>query len=274
MLTFPPAKVPQLNPESLAALGAVTTDLLDSARSILRTDFIGCYLVGSFALGAGDEHSDVDFLVVTADVVGVDQQDALRVRHASFPDESNTWAQHLEGSYVPAAELRRPARPPGRWLYVDNGSRELEWSSHDDTAISRWVLQAHGIVLAGPDPATLVDPVQAADIRQESSSNIERSAVRLVDEGSGLESAWEQQHTVLAVCRCLYSMASGEVTSKLAAGAWAMKTLDAQWSSLIERAMAERPDAWVRVHQPAPAALVAGTRGFVQHARRRAQGKT
>lgn len=95
--------------------------------------------------------------------------------------------------------------------------------------------------------------------------------MRLVDEQCGLESAWEQQHTVLAVCRCLYSVASGEVTSKLGAGAWALKSLEAAWRSLIEQAMADRPDPWVRVHQPASAELVPVTRAFVHHGRRLAK---
>ena len=48
--------------------------------------------------------------------------------------------------------------PPQPWLYVDNGSRELEWSTHDNCRVVRWVLRGHGVVLAGPDPAELVDP--------------------------------------------------------------------------------------------------------------------
>lgn len=52
---------------SLTALESVAGELRDSARTILAANFVGAYLVGSFALGAGDEHSDVDFIVVTAD---------------------------------------------------------------------------------------------------------------------------------------------------------------------------------------------------------------
>ena len=38
------------------------------------------------------------------------------------------WAQHLEGSYAPRAELRSPG--PEQWLFLDNGATTLEWDRH------------------------------------------------------------------------------------------------------------------------------------------------
>ena len=63
------------------------------------------------------------------------------------------WAQHLEGSYAPLALIRRldPERAP--FLYLDNGSTELVWSNHDNTAVVRWTLREHGVVLLGPAPS-------------------------------------------------------------------------------------------------------------------------
>lgn len=259
---------PALGPGPLAELAGVTAYLTAGARTALGKNFLGAYLLGSFALGAGDEHSDVDFLIVTVDAVDTRQESALRALHAAFPDQPQHWAQHLEGSYVPAAALRRPGRPPGRWLYVDNGSPRLEFSSHDDTAVLRWVMRSSGIVLDGPAPTSLLDPVDPADIRAESAGSLQRWARRLVDGAAGLDSAWEQQHTVLAVCRCLYSLSTGEVTSKVRSGRWAVGHLVATWVPLVERAIADRPDPWGRVHQPADPALVGPTRAFVAHGRR------
>ena len=128
----------------------------------MRGNFVGAHLVGSFALGAGDDHSDVDFVVVTTDVLDAAQETAVRMRHSPFPDQPVHWAQHLEGSYVPAAGPRKPGRPPGRWLYVDNGSRTMEWSSHDDTAVLRWVMRA----LGGREPRrTVASADRAGDVR-------------------------------------------------------------------------------------------------------------
>lgn len=46
-------------------LDAVLADLVGSARDILGDTFVGAYVQGSFALGAGDLTSDCDFVVAT-----------------------------------------------------------------------------------------------------------------------------------------------------------------------------------------------------------------
>jgi len=48
-------------------LNAVLRTLVADVRSILAENFCGAYLQGSLALGEADEHSDVDFLIVTQD---------------------------------------------------------------------------------------------------------------------------------------------------------------------------------------------------------------
>jgi hypothetical protein len=75
------------------------------------------------------------------------------------------WAQHLEGSYPLASELRT-LRGLGRtWLYIDHGWRDMSWSSHCNTEVVRWSLRECGVTLPGPDPRTLVDEVPAAVLR-------------------------------------------------------------------------------------------------------------
>ena len=38
--------------------------------------------------------------------------------------------------------------------------------SHDDTVVVRWLLREHGVVVAGPDPHELVDPITADELRE------------------------------------------------------------------------------------------------------------
>jgi hypothetical protein len=134
---------------------------------------VGVYLHGSFALGAGDEYSDVDFLVVTAGPVERGQLEALQGMHARLYSLDVPWAQHLEGSYAPAAELRRVEPTPSRWWYLDNGSSELVLDTHCNTAVVRRTVREHGIVLSGQPPATLVDRVHPDVLRSEA-----RAAIR------------------------------------------------------------------------------------------------
>lgn len=250
---------------------AVLTDLVDGARRALVDNFLGAYLQGSFALGAGDTYSDVDFLVVTVGAIDEAQLAALAQMHAQFPDSQIGWARHLEGSYVPSAQLYGPAGAGDGWLYVDNGSRRMEPSTHDDTALMRWVLREHGIVLAGPRPATLLDRVSPAALRTEAIATALRWQQAIEAAAGVLANSLAQQQHVLALCRVLFTLEYAEVTSKELAARWARQALDPQWQPLITRAIEDRPCPWERVHQQADVDSVKQTVRFGAYAARRAQ---
>lgn len=57
---------------------ALLDDHVRSVQRILGDDFVGAYLQGSFALGAGDANSDADFVVVTRTPPGDDHEVRLR----------------------------------------------------------------------------------------------------------------------------------------------------------------------------------------------------
>ena len=236
----------------------------------MAENFVGAYLQGSFAVGDADEYSDVDFLVVTEDAVAHDQEDRLAAMHAEFSDREVFWAQHLEGSYVPRRELRRLVSPAQPWLHVDNGSRVLEWSLHDNDRVVRWVLRNHGVTLAGPAPEELVDQVEPDDLRQEVLATMRDWAVTLAEDEAGMNNAWRQPYVVLSYCRMLQTVHSGRVTSKLEGGRWTLTTMDARWRPLIQHALDHRADPWLRVYQPADAWALQLTWGFIDAAVRRA----
>ncbi len=238
-------------PTPFPELNAILDELVDTTRAVLADNFVGAYLQGSFAVGDADEHSDVDFLIVTEDTVTPDQEARLAAMHAQFPDREVSWAQHLEGSYVPRRELRRFVAPAQPWLYIDNGSRVLERSVHDNDLVVRWVLHNHGLTLVGPPLNELVDQVEPEDLRQEMLTTMREWADALVEDEAGMDNAWHQPHVVLSYCRMLQTFHSGRVTSKLQAGRWALTTLEVHWQPLIQHALDHRPDPWVRVHQPA-----------------------
>ena len=140
----PPTAFPELN--------RLLLNLVARVESILEDNFVGAYLTGSFALEAADLHSDCDFLVVIADRLTPAQEGALRELHDEIPTRSGYWAHNLEGSYAPRADLETPAGLDQPWLYVDRGWREMQWSTHCNTADTRWTLRQCGIAVTGPDP--------------------------------------------------------------------------------------------------------------------------
>lgn len=260
-------------PTPFADLNDVLAQFTRGVQEALGENFCGSYLQGSFAVGDADMHSDVDFIVATHEQVTKEQQSELQALHERLFALDIPWAQHLEGSYVSKERLRRvdPSRAP--FFYFDNGATRPAWDNHCNTAVVRWSLREHGVVLAGPPPIELVDPVSPDDLRAEVRSAMDEwaswgraSQARFEAYGRPGMSRWKQALLVLSFCRILHTVERGTVTSKRAAGEWALVALDASWGDLIQRALDDRPDPWTRVHQPADAAMIERTLAFIDYA--------
>src|SRR5437868_4864036 len=161
----PEPRAAPLRPTVFPELNELLAEFVARVESILGDNFVGAYLTGSFALGAADLQSDCDFLVVSANRVTGSQERALRALHDELPTRSGHWTRHLEGSYAPRPELETLAALDRQWLYVDHGSRQMQWSTHCNTEHMRWMLRERGVTLAGPEPRTLVREVPADALR-------------------------------------------------------------------------------------------------------------
>ncbi|HEX7760945.1 MAG TPA: aminoglycoside adenylyltransferase domain-containing protein [Caulobacteraceae bacterium] len=282
------------SPTPYAELNAVLTDLVTGARTALGDNFVGAYLQGSFALGDFDESSDLDFLIVTREDIGPGALPALQTFHTRLHAQPSNWAQRLEGSYVPAAILKHkdgaPRDPPGEpraddwadpgtsgtppsvypFYFLGNGEQALVRSEHDNSQIVRWITREAGIVLAGPPPSELIDPVPAEALKAETRETLAKVLRIALDEGQPLGQLWLQAFFVTLSCRMLHVLDGGRVTSKKAASAWALKALDRRWGPLIEAAMAARRQPLEARLAPPPQADVAETLAFLRHVRARA----
>lgn len=250
-------------PTPFPALNAVLAAFVDGVVELLGANVAGVYLQGSFALGDGDEASDVDFVVITWEDVAEADRPRLDALHGRLHDRAEQWAQHLEGSYAPAAVLRTldgPRDVPGRrralswrdpavagggarrypFWFLENGGRALVRSEHDNTAVVRTVLRERGIPLFGPPAAAFVDPVDPEALRDEVRTTLAAFGGELLSGRVPLDVLWLQGFTVLYCCRALYTLATGEVASKPAAARWACDVLDPRWAALIERALSQR----------------------------------
>jgi predicted nucleotidyltransferase len=249
-------------------LNGVLDEFLVNVRATLGENFCGAYLQGSFAIGDADEHSDVDFIVVIHDELADDQIARLQAMHERLYALEVPWAQHLEGSYVPRENLRRvdPSRSP--YVYLDNGATELVLDNHCNTAIVRWTLREHGVVLLGPDPRTLIEPVSADELADDVRVAGDEWAKWLAD---NVPSRRGQGVLVLSLCRMLQTLAEGRVTTKPEAGRWALRTLEPKWRPLIRHALGDRPDPWQKVREPADPTALEQTRALLDYVRSEAR---
>lgn len=246
-----------------AELDGVLADLVASARSILGGNFVGAYLTGSFALGAGDVQSDCDFVVVIGEQVTEAQEQALRALHDELPTRPGHWTRHLEGSYAPRADLEAPHGLRREWLYIDHGWREMQWSTHCNREEHRWTLREHGITLAGPEPRTFVAAVPPELLRARMVEYVEHFIPELL-EWTSFDIAWAQRYAVTALCRMLYTLRTGGVASKPAALEWGLASLGQEWGGLIRQAIDDRPLPW---NDPPRPGSVEQTMAFAEYAR-------
>jgi hypothetical protein len=239
--------------------------LVDSTRDILGADFVGAYLQGSFAVGDFDPHSDVDFIIVIAEELSDDQVGALQVMHERIYCQASPWAQHLEGSYFPEKLLRDLAGRGERLWYLDHGARSLIKSEHCNTIVVRWVIREKGVLLAGPAPITLIDPIPAELLRGEILEVITGWGQEIIANPGRYNNHFYQAYIVLNYCRMLHDLYMGFPGSKLAGAEWAKANLNPSWSALIDRTWPGRPDPASSVRRPADPEDFESTLKFVEY---------
>jgi Domain of unknown function (DUF4111) len=256
-------------PTEFTELNELLGQMVSDVRGILGKNFVGAYLQGSFALGDADMYSDCDFLVVTRRALTPAQERGLRELHADIRTRPGSWVRHLEGSYAPQDELRSLSGLGKKWLFIDQGQSrsEMEWSTHCNTEVVRWVLREYGVTLAGPDPKDLVDEldpdVLRAKMREEAKDFLPGMLTWIK-----LDSPWAQRYAVTTLCRVLYTLETGRVASKRASLLWAKDNLDPRWQELISEALEGRSLGWNH-SDPVETAILEATLAFNEYAKQR-----
>ena len=238
--------------------------LLSGVQTVLGDRFVGLYLYGSLASGDFDhQRSDIDFLVVTADVLPDEMLPALEEMHARLTASGSKWAAKLEGSYIPQHALRRynpnaapcPCINEGKFYLARHGS---------DWIIQRHILREHGVAAMGPALQTMIDPVQPDDLRRAVLGILREWWAPMLDQPDHrLHGSEYQAYAAFTMCRALYTLQHGAVVSKPVAARWAQAALGERWAALIERAV-----AWPRDPQPD---RLAETLDFIRYTLERGQ---
>jgi predicted nucleotidyltransferase len=230
----------QTRPTPYAEVNEVLNLLLQNVKRILGDQFIGMYLYGS--LSSGDfnpETSDIDFLVVTTYTLPVETIAELEDMHKESWATSLKRAGELEGSYIPKELIRRhdPDGPPcpavneGKFYMDKHGS---------DWIIQRHVVRESGVIVEGPDPKTLIDPVSPDDIRSAVLGVLKEWWFPMLEDPSWLRDHGSKYHAfaVITMCRALHALEHGTIVSKPRAIAWTTKHLANRWMEVIDRAVA------------------------------------
>jgi hypothetical protein len=224
--------------------------LRDEEALILGPELVGMYLSGSLTLGNFTAGSDVDVVVATEGELSDKMFAALATMHDRLSTSGMRWADQLEMVYIPIAALRRhdPARAKHPYLGRGPGEHLRVITLHTDWVVQRAVLRDRGIILAGPPPTLLIEPISLDELHLAQIELMRFWWAPMAGEGAAadfLRPRGHQSLAVLTMCRMLYTLRTGEITSKSAAACWGQANLDPGWFGLIARA-----DAWRTNHAP------------------------
>jgi aminoglycoside adenylyltransferase-like protein/nucleotidyltransferase-like protein len=228
-------------------VNAALRDFLSRIQIILGDHFRGMYLSGSLALGDFAAYrSDIDFVVVTDSEMSGDDLAALRAMHARFNAGDSPWATEVEAAYIPQDALRRYNPADACHPHIERGAGEtLDMDQlGSDWIVQRFILREHGVIVAGPNPHTLIDPVHPDDLRRAVVTLMDEWWATMRDDPTPLlrYHIGYQAYAVLTMCRILYTLDFGTIVSKPVAARWAQGIADGRWDTLIEHALAWRKD--------------------------------
>ncbi len=225
-------------PTPYSEVNILLLTLLTRVQTILREKLVGFYLYGSLSLGDFDPaSSDIDFLVVTTEDLSGTVLEDLRDMHASIASSGLPYATRLEGSYIPRVALRRydPHNASHPTIGVDwefhVGHHESHW------VIERFIVREHGIIIWGPSPKELIDPIPPSALREAVCEKLRIFWQAQLSGPAWLRPRDYQAFAVLTLCRALYTLKQGTIVSKPEAAAWAYQTLDPEWQPIIKRAL-------------------------------------
>ena len=229
-------------PTAYAEVNEILNLLLSNVSEILAGQFVGMYLYGSLSSGDFDpQGSDIDFLVVTSELLSSEKIAELGSMHDRFWASGLEWASRLEGTYIPTDALRR-YEPSAAAYPTINEARFYVDGHGTDWVIQRHIVRECGVVVAGPQPKTLIDPISPEEIRNAVLGILNDWWFPMLDDPAWLSGHAAEYHayTVLTMCRALHALQHGTIVSKPAAAKWAQAELGEPWSQVIQRSLAQR----------------------------------
>jgi Domain of unknown function (DUF4111)/Nucleotidyltransferase domain len=231
-----------MQPIPYPAVNIVLNRLLSESQGILQERFVGMYLYGSLASGDfNTESSDIDFVVITSEALPDEIVRALEAMYTGIIGSGLKWANKLEGAFVPQWVIRRHAEA-GPAVPTVNEGKFYEAPLGNDWVIQRHIIREHSTPLAGPVPASLIDPVLPDEIRASVQGVLDEWWWPMIDNPGFIRRPEYQAFAVLTMCRVMHALDHGTIVSKQVAAGWAQTVVEPNWRGLIQWAMAWNHD--------------------------------
>lgn len=203
----------------------------------------GLYVIGSVALHDWTPHSDIDVIAVVADPSDPDLFADLAAATEVVRERTSV---AIDGPYVAWGDLVVPPMALQRPWVLD-GEYHVDGESFEINPVTWYTLATYGVTIRGDAPATIgvfLDDVERRAFVRENLHTYWRGVGERL--GVGVEASDEAEFgsevvewVALGVARMLYTLDTGDVTSKSAAGTWAARRFT-EFALLLEAAVALR----------------------------------
>jgi Nucleotidyltransferase domain len=239
-----------------AAAEAAVRRYLRIADRLLPGRIAGFYLIGSIALGAfRPGHSDIDFVAVVDRALRRGELARLRMVHAAatavsagpmlargritLPGTCNGVFVRMDDLAQPVSQITPIASHVGGSFSVGRGFdvNPLQWAT----------LARCGVAIRGPAPVKLKLDPEPERLRDWNRDNLAAYWVpwaERLQHRPGVRfraiPRWSTAWGVLGAPRLHYTIATGDVLAKEAAGEYARATFDDRWHPIVDEALAYR----------------------------------
>ncbi len=229
------------NPIMYAEINELLQALVMQIQSILKNELIGVYIGGSLASNNFDcETSDIDCYIITTNGLSKNVLTKIEEMHKQFYSSKLHYAKKIEASYIPHKDIlnvdsnsMRPYFNEGHFHLAQYGSNYV---------IELHVLRENGVTIVGPEIKNLIKELSPQNLKQAVKRNLNEYWKNILQDIPKLNRSDYQVFAILTMCRTLYSLETGLITSKLVAAQWALQKLDSHRKNLIEQAIVWCPD--------------------------------
>ena len=201
--------------------------------NLSKTLIKGVYLYGSIALGAFEEKSDVDFIVLLNRPLNEKEIEMIKDIHTQLSKED--LGSRMDGMYIQATDLGKGNEAMHPYPFCAEGVvRVGHW---DINHITWWVLKNHGIVLQGTAIQELQISTEWEDVLETLKYNMNQYWYEKTKEIPDSVPDEVVEFVTTTICRILYSLKYQQIISKREALEKGLSMLPNTWHPLLKEGM-------------------------------------
>lgn len=222
-----------MNVTSYKDINEILLHLSDNLITILVENLIGFYLFGSLTYGDfNPASSDIDLTVIVNKQLNHRELEQIKHLHEKVNRRYKKWRNRLECSYTPVEMLKNILPPIEPRPYYGGGIFYEKAPYGNEWIINNYLLYQHGLPIRGNDFKVLIKPIDFLEVQKACIRDLFQEWEPKMLDFEWLDNSHYQSYLVMNLCRILYTVMCGTVSSKKVSAQW-VKSKFCSWNDLI-----------------------------------------